>query len=173
VFATLHSQGAIIDGRRQVDYTREVWGTAQWKLKPDSELPQLGAGRLNETAHLLAAGFTSAEKLAVAWQLMPWSWLIDWFTDIETTILATNNSIGCLWQKVALMVKTTSVANFTVTTKPAWVDLNGFYYERSVRKERYPVVPLLPFSFSVLPILDSGKWSILGALATSRLLSPR
>jgi hypothetical protein len=167
----LHSQGALIDGTRQIDYTRKVWGTAQWKLEPGSILPQKGAAELKSLAQCLAAGFTSHEVLATAWQLCPWSWLIDWFGNLQDTIQATNNTIGCTWANIALMRTTTSVATYKVTAKPAWVDVsNHFYFERSVRKDRIPIVPLLPFSLTYLPILDAGKWSILAAIASTKRL---
>lgn len=170
---TLHSEGAIIDGTRQITYTSETWGTAQWKLNPSSKLPQLGYGPLKETAYRLAAGFTSHEALATAWQLMPWSWLIDWFAQIDDTIAATNNTLGTLWSHLALMRKTTSIVSYKVTAKPSWVVISDNYYtERGVRKDRYPVEPILPFTLNFLPILTNAQWSILGALATSRHLSP-
>lgn len=174
VNATLHSEGAIISGKRQLTYTRKMWGTAQWKLVPGSEIPELGGSRLDKLANALAAGFTDHEALATAWQLCPWSWLIDWFTNIQDTIQATNNTIGCTWANIAFMRTTISHATFTVVSKPAWVTVSSdYYFERSIRKERIPIVPLLPFSLTYLPILEYRKWSILAALAaSSRLISP-
>lgn len=173
---TLHSEGTIITGKRTVDYTSEVWGTAQWKLDPASQIPQMGVPRLEALAKALSLGLTSSESLATAWQLCPWSWFIDWFTNLDDTIAATNNAIGCTWSKIALMRKTTSVATYTVNLplQDSWVILgNQYHYELGVRKERWPITPVLPFSLTYLPILDGGKWSILGAIASQkRLIAP-
>jgi len=169
---TLHSEGVIISGQRQVTWRKEAWGTAQWKLEPGSTLPQMGYGPLKKLSAALAGGITSHETLATAWQLCPWSWFADWFTNLDETIAATNNTIGCTWSKICYMQRTSSVTTYTVTSALPlnWttLSLTGPHYAEFVRKERLPVTPVLPFTFSYLPILDSGKWSILGALALSR-----
>jgi len=173
---TLHSEGTLISGTRTVDYTSEVWGTAQWKLDAGSLIPQLGFGRLKALSKALALGLTSSEALATTWQLFPWSWFVDWFANLGDTIAACNNAIGLTWDKIALMRKTTSIASYKVNLplQDAWVKLgNQFHYEIGVRKERWPIVPVLPFSLSYLPLIDGGKWSILGAIASQkRLIAP-
>jgi hypothetical protein len=170
---TLHSQGTIIHGTRQVSHYAKAWGTAQWKLVPGSLVPQMGHGPLTKLSAALAGGFTSHEALATAWQLCPWSWFADWFTNLSDTIQATNNTIGCTWGNIALMRTTTSVATFKVNypLTDSWVTVSNDYYdERGIRKERWPITPVLPFSFAWLPILDYRKWSILAAIASQKRL---
>lgn len=167
----LHSQGAIINGKSRTRFTSKMWGTAQWKLAPDNDLPEMGYGPLKEMAQHLALGLRSEEWLATAWQLTPWSWFADWFANIDDTITACNNSIGCTWEKICFMRTTECIRTYEVDwqTKPAWVEVsNDYHVERFVRKERIPVSPILPFSLSYLPLFDEGKWSILAAIAASR-----
>jgi hypothetical protein len=171
---TVHSEGCGVVGTFQARYAYKAWGSAQWKLLPDSQLPTLGYGPLREQARNLTFGLKDRELLAVAWELTPWSWLADWFANTGDLIAATNNSVGCTWHNVCYM--RTSEATLTCTYNvPA---SNGFaitglknqnYYLRMLRKERYVCVPVLPVPFPQLPILTNGQWSILAALAAQRL----
>lgn len=148
------------------------WGTVQWKLLPDSKLPQLGYGPLREMARNLTFGFTSHELLAAAWELTPWSWLADWFGNTGDLIAATNNSVGCTWKDICYMRTSQSYTETYNFTGDPWV-LAGLKNRRYVltqkRKERYVCSPSVPFPFPQLPILTNGQWSILAALAAQRL----
>jgi hypothetical protein len=171
---TVQSEGCGIVGKFQTKYSKKDWGSAQWKLLPDSQLPMLGYDPLRKLARDLTFGFTSHEILATAWELTPWSWLADWFGNTGDLIAATNNSVGCTWSNVCYM--RTSEAILSCIMQPTLSDgfaiagLHGYNYNlRMVRKERYVCLPVLPVPFPQLPILTSGQWSILAALAAQRL----
>jgi hypothetical protein len=164
--------GVLLQGPLQHYYTKEVWGTAQWKLAPDSVLPKLGYGPLVNLANRLNYGITSHEALAAAWELTPWSWLVDWFSNVGDVIAATNNSVDLHWQKICVMRKMNSIIDAKVdrSISTSWVTLDSDYVLRCERKERFPCTPILPFPYPSLPIIDSGKMSILASLAALRLL---
>jgi hypothetical protein len=169
----VHSEGCTVRGDFQVVYSKKEWGSAQWKLLPDSTLPTMGYGPLREHARNLTLGFKDREALAVAWELTPWSWLADWFANTGDLISATNNSVGCTWHNVCYMRTSEATLNCTyrITGSDgfALVGLrNQRYVLRMLRKERYVCVPVLPVPFPQLPILTSGQWSILAALAAQR-----
>ncbi len=193
----LHSEGTTINGTRTVHYTEEVWGTAHWKMAPDAihwtrwkaykdssipmstikpKLDQLGYTALQQKAWSGATGYTSHEVLATLWELTPWSWFIDWFSNVGDLIAATNNTFYLTWSKLSLMRKSSSRTSYTVTLplNDSWVvfDKNAFHYESFVRKERYPVVPFNPFPLPSLPIINGRKWSILASLARLGALRP-
>jgi len=161
---------ATIRGFRQETYTSKMWGTCQYAIDTDSELPTMGFNELENFARRLTYGFTTHEALATAWELTPWSWLVDWFSNVGTIIAATNNSIGCTWSKIALMRTITSVidAKPDPAQTPSWVTVSGDYKIGRVRKERYSVVPAIPVPLPYLPVLDIGKLSILASLAALR-----
>jgi hypothetical protein len=164
--------GVLLQGPLQYHYTKEVWGTAQWKLAPDSVLPELGFGPLKNLANRLNYGITSHEALATAWELTPWSWLVDWFSNIGDVIAATNNSVSLHWQKICVMrhLVQTIDAKVDRSISTPWVTLDSDYVLWYERKERYPCTPFLPFPYPQLPIIDGGKMSILASLAALRLL---
>jgi hypothetical protein len=157
-------------GTLQRFYRKELWGTAQWKIADGSQLPFLGAGELDKLSRHLALGLTSHEALATAWELTPWSWLTDWFSNIGDVIAATNNSVGLTWSKICVMRRMTCVTDAKVdrSLSTPWVTLDSDFVIEYERKERYPCTPVLPFPFPTLPIIDSGKLSILASLAALR-----
>lgn len=170
----VHSEGCTVRGTFQVHHAKKSWGSAQWKLLPDAELPTLGYGPLRELARNLTLGLKDREALAVAWELCPWSWLADWLGNTSDLIAATNNSVGCTWHNVCFM--RTSVATLSCTYLTAGSDgfalaglKNQQYVLRMLRKERYVCVPVLPVPFPQLPILTGRHWSILASLAAQRL----
>jgi hypothetical protein len=171
---TVHSEGCVVGGMFQTTYSKREWGTAQWKLLPNSLLPQLGYEPLRKKALALTFGITSHEALAAAWELTPWSWLADWFGNTGDLIAATNNSVGCTWHNVCYMRTSEARMACDSYVNPSHPFVipglrNQTYRLVMTRKERYVVFPVLPVPFPQLPILTNGQWSILAALAAQRL----
>lgn len=169
-YVILHSEGAVLKGWRQLTYTSEVWGTAHWKVDPASNLPSLGYGPLKDIARRLTFGITSHEALSAAWELTPWSWLVDWFTDVGDVIAATNNSVPLTWSKVCLMRTRLGKSTYTLdkAASATWPTFKGWYVEDYSRKERQIVFPVTPVPIPYLPLFNWGKSSILASLAALR-----
>jgi len=167
---TLNSDGAIIYGWRSDVFTRKTWGSAEWKLLQDSVVTIMEDRELIKLLRRTMLGINSYGALEAAWELCPWSWFVDWFSNCGTMLAASNNSVGCTWGRLCLMQTTTSEVRITVpdADKPSWVTLTGDFDWRVVRKDRQVVYPATPFPTASLPILDGGKLSILAALAASR-----
>lgn len=162
----LHTLNGSVYGRRVIDYTEKVWGTVRYSLQNGKLFPSMQTNILAK-ARRLVLGITTHEALATAWELMPWSWFVDWFAGIGTVIKATNNSLGLSHGAVCIMRHASSVTSIDVNaalTDP-WIVLSGEYKETYDRKERYGnASPILPFAPTYLPVLTGKALSILGSL---------
>lgn len=166
----LHSQGCFISGRRKTVYSKKLWGSAEWKLLPNTFIPNMSDDELMKFTRRVMSGINSHGALEAAWELLPWSWFIDWFSNVGTMLSATNNSVPCTWGRLCLMMTTKSVLDIETTPadRPSWVELRGSFQNEWVRKDRQVVYPVIPVPLPYLPILDGGKLSILAALAVLR-----
>jgi len=162
----IHSEGAYISGYRYVRVTRKEWASMRWKLL--CTLPPSVMARY-DLADRLVKGVTSYETLQMAWELTPWSWLVDWFYGLGDYIAANNNTIPALPGGFCWMATDTATSSYAVISKPEWVTLSGAHFEKTTRKIRLvPGVSSLIPPVPVLPILTNGQASILGGLVLSR-----
>lgn len=158
------TSGWSIQSRRQDLSTYKVWGSVQYRTTTMTNLPSTIEGRA-KLASRLTHGITTWSAVSLAWELTPWSWFIDWFSNFGTLIKALNNTIPLAWTNVCIMRQSSCKREeFIVTPIPSTVRVNGRFGRTEVWKERHPVFPFLPFFFSI-PALTPGQWSILGSLA--------
>lgn len=161
----LHSEGIVLRGSRRVAFTEKAWGTVKYKLPGGKLFPAFGDSNRARARRLLF-GITSHEALATAWELMPWSWLVDWFAGIGTVIKATNNTLGLVHSDCCLMRHTKSEGTCDIDTalSEGWARPNKDWFFSHERKERFLVTPVIPFAPTYLPICTAKAWSILGSL---------
>jgi len=170
----LKSVGANIQGRRTVSYFEKVWCSVRWKLDSSVDLiPGVGLefDPLWVKAHQLTFGLTRHDALAALWQIMPWSWFVDWFLHVSTVIDATNNTIPMTWGDICVMRHTGAIATVSVLSSSpdlSWCTPDGVHRQSEDRKQRLLVAPILPFAPSLMPVFTTGQWSILGALSVVR-----
>jgi hypothetical protein len=166
----IHSNGAALYGQRQNFHTYTKWGSCEWKLSPDSILPSLSDADLRRFNKRVMLGITSHGVLETAWELCPWSWFIDWFSNVGDLISATNNTVGCTWGRICVMrhSKSWRTYDFDPAGSATWPTFSGWYKLQMERKERWPTIPAVPFPLPSLPLLDGGKLSILLSLAALR-----
>lgn len=170
----IKSNGAFIQARRTCIYTEKVWCTVQWKLTTDTNIAGVGLfmDPLWIKAHQLTYGITSHDALGALWQIMPWSWFVDWFLKISTIIDATNNTIPVTWGDICLMRHTYAEAvcsPLSSSSDLSWCKPSGEHRESEDRKQRLVVSPILPFVLPTMPVFTASQWSILGSLAVLKL----
>lgn len=111
------------------------------------------------------------------WQIMPWSWLIDWNTNNSEYIMSQNNVVGAKFGRSVLM-KTTEVRSTVTPVRNIVRSISGsneytagFGTYSETKKERLlNIAPQAVSTGEFANILDSGfKVSILAALGIQRL----
>lgn len=145
--------------------TTKKWMSVDYKLSAPP--PPMDASGLDETARNLVGGMNlSASTL---WDLMPWSWMIDWFSNVGDILAATRNVLGTETSNICVMTHTTTqLKKVTRLDNGPWhgnfkvaPGANSEFKKRSVGF----FGPSLELK---LPFLDGGQLSILSALAVQR-----
>lgn len=152
----------------RVNYVRRTerkrWVSTKWK--PLSPLPDTDA-ELRKLAVRLVFGLDIS--FATLWEAMPWSWLIDWFTNVGDIVNGARNTIPVSHSGTCIMrYSRTHIEILGFTEKDVGctyvVTPSPSSNEQKVRVLA-PSVALPEFS---LPFLDGRQLSILSALAVSK-----
>jgi len=144
--------------------TRErVWGHSRWS--PDLSMTMSPADpRLSSIAAQAVRGLDV--DISTAWQLMPWSWLADWFSNMGDVLMAHRNVVGAHLEGVAIMRQTTTI---TQCPEHARTEPTGAYmsplYVRYEQKRRQMVPVILSAS---LPYLSNRQLGIASSLSITR-----
>jgi hypothetical protein len=158
---------------------QEQWSTIRWW--PTSEPPQ-GDAAMAQLANDTALGFTNAVsdwmhgsdrgKIDVAaniWALMPFSWLLGWFTNVNDFIEGARNTVPAKWEPPCIMTRRRTIYRFTRRQDDLTHGLvnGGDAIGEFVTKERVisSDVPLT----AGFPFFNGTQLSILGALGIQRL----
>jgi len=150
--------------------TRKQWATIHWK--PTTPPPYHPSGfEYNKLARRLVLGLTQEGLVNGTWEVLPWTWLTDWFVNVGGFLAGFSNTVpashssACLMNEVkatfsaapaygawALTPGTCSVVNKGVQT-----------YSSKTRTLSGSVVP----GFNI-PFIGMNRLSILGSLYVQR-----
>lgn len=133
-----------------------IWGHVKWK---PTTLPPKTDQELINLARRAALGLTIDPS--TAWELIPFSWMVDWFSNVGSFLAAHRNTVPCDAYDLSIMrhqVTTSSFSNLVVSpgmnAKEGWIKRED--------KSRTPMSATLA---AYLPYLSGRQWSILGSLA--------
>lgn len=154
--------------------TQKVWFSARFRYNiPMADIAS-GEWKREATRNLFGLKVTPS----VLWELMPWSWLIDWFFNVGNVLENLDPKTGDLYADYAYIMRHTERTK-TVTTRscsqvvefPNVVARKKSYLFTEVEtfetKERIAATPL-GFGYTKTSPLTGKQWAILAALGLSR-----
>lgn len=176
----LNSMHFTVYGEHVDMYRVRHWVTARWGLSTlvgEAALPSLDdPDGLIAMAARLATGMNKNGLWEAWWELLPWSWLIDWWFNIGRLLAALLP--GALWLNLESLCycRSCSVQRFyTVTSHPSWLTFSGVPARtRHVVKWRKDIKPYLSMEYMRgptlgFPDLNPGQWAILAGLLAQKL----
>lgn len=151
--------GTLVNARQSRFTQVERWGTVRWK--PTVLPPSNSSDEMRRQA--VKAVFGLSIQAVDVWNLMPWSWLVDWCTNMGDFLEAHANRIPAAPGPVNIMTKRETSYVWT-RTNPNWVDW-PYSSADLVEKQRYVGSGVMS---ATLGFLSPRQMSILGALAVTR-----
>lgn len=151
-----------------VSYQKQAWATIRWK--PTGSVPyHPGDAAVNKLARQVVSGMSSEGTLKGLWDVLPWSWMINWFTNVGNYALAYSNTVPATHSKPCFMSRclVSFVPGVPYTTGIKSSSLS-FYCDQSYDyKKRTVSSSTLPGCY--VPFLDTFRLSVLGSLAIQRM----
>jgi len=146
--------------------TRERdWGFVRWY--PDELIPlPKGNEKIRSQARRAVFGLTI--DAVTAWELIPFSWLIDWYSSVGDYLQSKRNIVGAHPGPVLIMQERNSTLQFTRTAYDTSGGKTGKFapeviYKTNLEKTRWRIAS--PSITAKLPFLSGRQLSILGSLA--------
>jgi hypothetical protein len=137
---------------------KKIYGFVEW-FPPATPLMK---GDLRKQARRAALGLTV--DLSTAWELMPWSWLVDWSFNVGSVLSATRNIVGASHGPCQIMEETvTSVLGVSPSLA---VGRYSPFSARIVDKQRR-TEPGVSVDVQ-MPLLTGRQLSILGSIGVTR-----
>jgi hypothetical protein len=150
--------------------TKKAWVTSRWKaLCPKMTIPKDEAA-LRKRAWDLTLGMTSPSLAEAAWELVPWSWLTDWFAGVGDVLALTNNSLLLQLESLCYMQHLRLIRSFRTLQRSAWVSESRpgtFVKVEKSRKDIKPYVGTLS-PLSTTPVLSGRQMGILASVIAQR-----
>lgn len=159
---TLQSNDLFIDPIVYSTRQFKVWGSVRW-------LPTgLPPKKLESVATRAYYGLNAGNITTAIWELLPWSWFIDYMTNTQTYLIAKQNFVGASPTRVNLMRHTTyKHAHDTIHHSPNLKTESGFMV--CELKERFPRKnPTVGVQFR-MPFLSGKQLGILASLLMMRV----
>lgn len=164
---TLQSQGTVLNIPYQCTTNQIIKAHTRWK--PVGTFRRLDAKSKRILANDAVKGFVSSSPLQIdfytVWQAIPWSWLIDWATDMSTYLMATRNIIPCRHDGTYVMRTTqTMYQNVGGSTNNGKLIYEPVTVTRTNKKRVKGIVA----PYAHLPLLEANQMGILASIAVTR-----
>lgn len=152
--------------------TVKTWATVRWRVRDPNAY---GKPPTFKDALKITLGLTKGSIPIQVWKALPWTWMIDWFTDISNVLQANYNSIYFKPYRLSIMRYAVDSSEHksvdAIGGDPRHRITPGTY--RAEFKYRYANNTPTSNVTLRIPFLDSYKLSVLGSLAILKGVPPR
>jgi len=143
------------------------WGTVRWL---PSKLPKHHPGdrELIIAARKLVLGISTEGTLEGLWDVIPWTWIIDWFANIGEFAIANSNTVPAVTYQTCIMTHTRTLSRFHPTFRSNGIQGGDGLIIYETKERTHDAIPTP--STTLLPLLGVRRLSILSALSIQKLL---
>jgi hypothetical protein len=155
--------GLTILSRQSLKYSSRQWGVVRWKPNVTPGYDPSDTDRI-KLARRLVSGMTSEATIRGIWDLIPWTWIVDWFVNVHDFTSQWSNTVPANSQDASVMTYQESEYQFrTISMSPGYQGGDGSV--SLITKERYTGSGTLT---AHLPFIGADRLKTLGALFIQR-----
>jgi hypothetical protein len=144
-----------------------LWGTCRWKLRDPSQIGKKPSWR---DAWKSVYGLNAGQIPVQIWKALPWSWAIDWFTDISNHLNALQNMVLFRPSDPCVMCSSHGLVEWVNYTQGAQRSFGGARVGYSYKRRQARLLGSLAAINIRVPHLDAYKLSVLGSLTVLGLV---
>lgn len=164
---TTHTAGIVTKHNRVRVYREQSWATSRWEpLFPWHHSLKSPRERVREAMRQVL-GLTPSGLLAAWWELLPWSWLVDWFAKVQQMLNLYGGNTMLLKCASLCWCRTCTVDTYWhLAEAPKGIKSVGRSFHHRVTKERVALtgVGSSYANTSFQPGLTASQAGVLGAL---------
>jgi hypothetical protein len=162
----VHSNHVSISYRRTTTSVERVWGYVEWV--PTTPLPYSSDEMLAFARRTVAGLYVDPSTV---WEAIPWSWLIDYGSNVGEFLVATRNSVGAVPQRIRIMRHRIGESLFEPNGPNS--PFTSKYPKVKRYREQKSRVKASPSISAHLPYLSMRQLSILGSIGVTRRAGKR
>lgn len=159
--------GGFVQGDLKQSTTVERWGTVRWLPRLGTITVHPGERELYHQAQKLMIGLSVESFAEGIWDVIPWTWVIDWFANIGEFSQINSFTVPATSYRPCIMTKTKTVSTFTPTFRSLGIQGGSGTITLESKERVHDVIPTP--STALFPMMDLRRLSILGALAVQKL----
>lgn len=157
------SQGKYLTVDGHANSVRKSWATMRFVPQPGTIPPATDKAKLMLA---IRATYGLTVDISTAWELLPWSWMIDWFSNVGDYLQTTRNIVGADLASSCIMVHTRQSCTMEAVSEPGLTGGDHSYVIETKHRSVNPMaIPEIDLGFGINPY----RASILGALAVNRV----
>jgi hypothetical protein len=153
---------AYTDLDRSTKVTR--WASVRWKPTTVPKFNPSDKDRIMQ-ARELVSGLTTEGLLNGLWEVIPWTWVIDWFTDVHGFAMTWSNTVPATPYSACVMQHAKTTSTFVTTPIPGSAAVGGNGQWAYETKERFVGGASVN---AFLPFIGADRLSIIGSLFVQR-----
>jgi hypothetical protein len=154
---TTESVAGSLVSKGTISHTVERWGTVKWR---PTTLPLFNTpGSYSQSVRaVLGLDLT----MSTIWEMIPFSWMADWFSDCGDFLMAHRNTVPAAHGAICLMTHDLREETHSAQSRTAGMTWGGATLRDESKTRTVTFAPVISGS---LPFLSMGQLSILGSLS--------